>query len=77
MEAVMIGLFGFLFFLLIFSVCSLLPAFLFYLAWGWLAPQFGLPHLDFIQVWVALFALGILGRIVFGRSSVTVEGGKR
>lgn len=52
------------------AVFSLIPALVVMLSVNWLAPAFHSSfHLAFWQSWVGLFALGIIGRTVFGSHS--------
>lgn len=65
--AISILFFGFI---VLAAVMSLLPALLVMLAFNWLAPAFHCSfHLGFWQSWVGLFALGIIGRTIFGSRS--------
>lgn len=57
-------------FILLAAAVSLIPALLLMLCVNWLAPAFHSSfHLAFWQSWVGLFALGIIGRTIFGSRS--------
>lgn len=63
-----------LIFLVVVAAFALLPSLVVWLGWGYVAVDvFGAPPLSFWQVFVALFALGCVGRMIFPSNSKSGE----